>query len=236
MKHELVEKKGVGADRISVIPNGVETREFEALPTRTQARAELGLDENTMAVGLVGRLHHLKGADYLIEAMPRVLACKPDVKFALIGAGPEEQSLKALAEKRGVSDGVLFAGYRRDARRLMSAFDIVVLPSRDEAQSISLLEAMACRRPVVAANVGGVPEVVDDGITGLLYPAGDVHALAEAILALLNDGARRKAMGEAGRQRVADRFSRQSMLRETIAVYEHPAGSTSLETVPRADA
>src|SRR5581483_10501754 len=106
-------------------------------------------------------------------------------------------------------DAVLFAGYRRDARRLMPAFDIVVLPSRDEAQSISLLEAMACRRPVVAANVGGVPEVVDDGITGLLYPAGNVQALAEAVLALLNDGGRRKAMGEAGGQRVANRFSRQ---------------------------
>jgi glycosyltransferase involved in cell wall biosynthesis len=235
MKHELVEKKGVAADRISVIPNGVEPREFEALPTRTQARAELGLDENTMAVGLVGRLHHLKGADYFIEAIPRVLASKPDVKFILIGAGPEEQSLKALAEERGIAGRVRFAGYRRDARRLMPAFDVIVLPSRDEAQSISLLEAMACRRPVVAAKVGGVPEVVDDGITGLLYPAGNVQALAEAILTLLNDGARRKAMGEAGRQRVADRFSRQSMLRETVALYEHPTGSTSLETVPGAD-
>jgi glycosyltransferase involved in cell wall biosynthesis len=236
MKHELVEKKRVAADRISVIPNGVEPGEFEDLPTRSRARAEIGLEENTMAVGLVGRLHHLKGADYLLAAIPRVLASRPDVKFVLIGAGPEEQSLKALAEELGVSDAVRFAGYRRDARRLMPAFDVVVLPSRDEAQSISLLEAMACRRPVVAANVGGVPEVVDDGITGLLYPAGNVHALAEAILALLNDGARRKAMGEAGQQRVADRFSRQSMLRETVALYEHAARSTSLETVPGADA
>ncbi len=236
MKHELVQKKGVAADRISVIPNGVEPREFEAIPSRSQALAELGLQENTMAVGLVGRLHHLKGADYLIEAIPRVLASKPDVKFVFIGAGPEEQSLKALAEQRAVADAVLFAGYRRDARRLMPAFDIVVLPSRDEAQSISLLEAMACRRPVVAANVGGVPEVVDDGITGLLYPAGNVQALAEAVLALLNDGGRRKAMGEAGRQRVANRFSRQSMLRATAALYEHPAGPASLETAPGAGA
>src|ERR1041385_6564081 len=92
----------------------------------------------------------------------------------------------------------------------------VVLPSRGEAQSISLLEARACRKPVVAADVGGVPEVVADGVTGLLYPGGNVDALAAALLALLDDDARREAMGAAGRQRVAERFSRQAMLRPSL--------------------
>jgi len=236
MKRELVQKKGVSPERISVIPNGVEPGEFEALLTRRQALGELGLPESTTAVGLVGRLHHLKGADFLIEAIPRVLAAKPDVKFVLIGAGPEEQSLRELAEKRRVSGAVRFAGYRRDARRLMPAFEVVVLPSRDEAQSISLLEAMAARKPVVAADVGGVPEVVDDGVTGLLYPAGNIGALAEALLTLLNDGARREAMGEAGRERVTDRFSRQAMLRETAALYETPARPTAFEAMSGTDA
>ncbi|HKA31574.1 MAG TPA: glycosyltransferase family 4 protein [Candidatus Binatia bacterium] len=236
MKSELVQKKGVAPERISVIPNGIEPGEFETILTSRQALAELGLEENTTAVGLVGRLHHLKGADLLIEAIPRVLAAEPGVKFVLIGAGPEEQSLRELAEKRRVSGAVRFAGYRRDARRLMPAFKIVVLPSRDEAQSISLLEAMACRKPVVAAAVGGVPEVVDHGVTGLLYPAGNIDALAEALLTLLHDGARRQAMGEAGRQRVADRFSRQTMLRETSALYEAPAGRTSLQPASGTDA
>ena len=235
-KRELVQKKDVSPERISVIPNGVELAEFEALLTRRQALAELGFPENTTAVGLVGRLHHLKGADFLIEAIPRVLAAKPDVKFVLIGTGPEEQSLRELAEKRHVSGAVRFAGYRRDARRLMPAFETVVLPSRDEAQPFTLLEAMACRKPVVAADVGGVPEVVAHGVTGLLYPAGNIDALAEALLTLLNDGARRQAMGEAGRQRVADRFSRQRMLRETAALYEAPAGQISLEPVSGTDA
>jgi glycogen(starch) synthase len=236
MKRELVQKKGVSPERISVIPNGIEPGEFEDLLTRRQALAELGFPESTTAVGLVGRLHYLKGADLLIDAIPRVLAAKPAVKFILIGVGPEEQSLRELAEKRRVSSAVRFAGYRRNARRLMPAFDVVVLPSRDEAQSISLLEAMACRKPVVAADVGGVPEVVADGVTGLLYPGGNVDALAAALLALLNDGARREAMGAAARQRVAERFSRQAMLRETAALYEAPARPTALEAISGTDA
>ena len=236
MKRELVQKKGVAPERISVIPNGVEPGEFEALLTRRQALAELGFPESTTAVGLVGRLHYLKGPDLLIEAIPRVLAARPEVKFILIGAGPEEKTLRELAENRRVSGAVRFAGYRRDARRLMSAFDVVVLPSRDEAQSISLLEAMACRKAVVAADVGGVPEVVADGVTGLLYPAGNINALAEALLVLLNDGAKREALGAAGQQRVAERFSRQAMLRETAALYEPRTRPAVFEAISGTDA
>jgi glycosyltransferase involved in cell wall biosynthesis len=105
----------------------------------------------------------------------------------------------------------------------MPAFDALALPSRDESQSIALLEAMACRKAVVAARVGGVPEVVVDGVTGTLFPAGNVPALAEALVALLNDPKKRAAMGDAGRARVGDRFAQQVMLRETLAVYDASA-------------
>jgi glycosyltransferase involved in cell wall biosynthesis len=127
---------------------------------------------------------------------------------------------------------VLFAGYRRDAWRLMPAFDVVALPSRDEAQSIALLEAMACRRPVVAARVGGVPEVVADGVTGLLFARENVGALAGALIELLSDGEKRESMGEAGRRRVGERFSQAEMLRRTMSLYENGGATPQLRPEP----
>jgi glycosyltransferase involved in cell wall biosynthesis len=220
MKRELIEKKGVDPDHIRVISNGVEIEEFKDTFTRAEALAALGIPDDRLVVGFVGRLHHLKGLDLLIEAVPLVKERFSRVEFVIVGSGPEEESLKQLARERGVSETVRFAGYRRNAWRFMPAFDVVVLPSRDEAQSIALLEAMACGKPVVAARVGGVPEVVEDRVTGLLYPAGDVPALAAALIDVLKDASKRASMGAAGQRRVGDRFSRAEMLRQTIAMYE----------------
>lgn len=233
MKSELVEKKGVEPERVRVISNGVDIEEFKDAFTRPEALAALGVPEDRLVVGFAGRLHYLKGLDLLIEAIPLVKARFSRVEFVIIGSGPEEESLKQLARERGVSESVRFAGYRRNAWRLMPAFDVVVLPSREEAQSIALLEAMACGKPVVAARVGGVPEVVDDGVTGLLYPAGDVAALAAALIEVLKDASKRASMGAAGRWRVGERFSREEMLRKTMEVYESAQAAGPLE--PAAD-
>ncbi|HEX9444687.1 MAG TPA: glycosyltransferase [Candidatus Binatia bacterium] len=224
-KNELVQKKGVAPERVEVIPNGIELGEFDHAMERGEARRALGLAEEDLVVGLVGRLHRLKGIDLLIEAVPLARARAPRIKVVLLGSGPEEEPLRRLAEARGVTEAVLFAGYRSDARRLMPAFDALVLPSRDESQSIALLEAMACRKAVVAARVGGVPEVVVDGVTGILFPAENVPALAEALVALLNDPQKRAVMGGAGRARVRDRFAQDEMLRQTLSLYDTSAPS-----------
>jgi glycosyltransferase involved in cell wall biosynthesis len=231
-KRELVDKKGVAPERVSVISNGVDVETFENALARAEAQRALDLPNDGLVVGFAGRLHHLKGVDLLIEAVPLVKRRFPGVRFVIVGEGEEDETLKQQARERGVSDVILFAGYRRDAWRLMPAFDVVALPSRDEAQSIALLEAMACRRPVVAARVGGVPEVVADGVTGLLFARENVGALAGALIELLSDGEKRESMGEAGRRRVGERFSQAEMLRRTMSLYENGGATPQLRPEP----
>lgn len=231
MKRELISKKGVASERIRVIPNGVDLDNYGNMATRESALSELGASKENLVVGFVGRLHHLKGVDLLIDAAAAVKKRLPRVEFVFVGDGPEDETLKELAAEHGVSDIVRFAGYRRDAWRLMPAFDVVVLPSRDEAQSISLLEAMACGKPVVAARVGGIPEVVDDRVTGLLFPRENVSMLAKTLIDLLDDPQRRAIMGAAGRQRVRERFSQEEMLQKTLALYNAGAADTGLESL-----
>jgi glycosyltransferase involved in cell wall biosynthesis len=226
-KRELVQKKDVAPEQVVVVPNGIEVAAYTNMMERREARGALGLSNEALVVGLVGRLHDLKGVDLMIEAVPLIKAQAPRLQLVLIGIGPEEKALRQLAEERDASDVVRFAGYRSDARRFMSALDVLALPSRDEANPLSLLEAMACRKPVVAARVGGVPEVVIDGVTGILVPPENVPALAEAVVRLLKDPGRMKAMGEAGRERVQSHFSEDAMLEKTASLYGMPPGRSS---------
>ncbi len=220
VKNELADKKAAAKEKIIVIPNGVDAAEFEISPeSRSRARAALGLPEESSIVGMVGRLDDAKGADLLIRAAALIRAREPRLRVVLIGAGPAEQKLKQLAHELELSTVVSFAGHRSDARALMPAFDLLVLPSRYEAQSYSLLEAMACGKAVVAANVGGIPGVVVDGVTGLLFPPEDVAALAEAIVELLGAPEKSETMGRAGRRRVESQFSQSAMLEKTMALY-----------------
>jgi glycosyltransferase involved in cell wall biosynthesis len=168
---------------------------------------------------MVGRLDEAKGADLLIRAAALVRAEIPNLRILLIGAGPAESGLRKLVREHALSDIVIFAGYRRDARALMPALDLLALPSRYEAQSYSMLEAMACGKAVVAANVGGISAVLVDGVTGLLFPAEDFAALAAAIVKLLAEPNKRDEMGRAGRRRVETRFSQKEMLERTVALY-----------------
>ncbi len=220
VKEELVDKKSVAPAQVTVIPNGIDAAEFTGSPKeRSAARAALGLPDRSPVVGMVGRLDELKGGDLLIRAAALIRARVPELKVVLIGAGPAEHALKRLAAERGVSDIALFAGYRSDARRLMHALDLLVLPSRYEGQSFSLIEAMACGKPVVAANVGGIPGVLLDGVTGLLFPAEDFAALADSVVKLLAEPEKREEMGRAGRRRVESDFSQAAMLERTLALY-----------------
>ncbi|MGH7769147.1 MAG: glycosyltransferase family 4 protein [Candidatus Binatia bacterium] len=223
VKNDLTGKKAVATDKIVVIPNGVDAAEFSGSEKeRRDARAALGLPERSAAVGMVGRLHAMKGADLLIRAAALIRARAPHLRVALIGTGPEEAALKRLAEELRVSDIVSFAGYRSDARRLMHAFDVLAIPSRQDAQPFSLLEGMACGKPVVGANVGDIPGMLVDGVTGLLFPAGDFTALAAALAKLLGDPQKRTELGCAGRRRVESHFSQAAMLERTEALYRRP--------------
>jgi len=220
VKDDIVRKKNAVPEEVAVIVNGIDVSEFDTAADAGEIRAELGLEATAEVIGAVGRLQYDKGFDVLIRALALLRPRQPTLRLVLIGSGRDEAGLRELAERERVADVVHFAGYRSDARRLMRALDIVAIPSRREGQSFTLLEAMAARKPVVAANVGGIPEVLIDGVTGLLFPSENVAALANALEKLLNDPERRAAMGRAARDRVAREFTETAMVQKTAELYE----------------
>ena len=205
-------------DRIEVVHNGIELD--GAAPTGS-LRAELALPNGAPLIGEVARLCEVKGQRELIEALPAI----PDARLVLFGrdleqGGAFQEGLERTADRLGVRDRVVFAGHRDDAAQLLGELDLFVLPSWTEGLPLVVLEAMARRRAVVATPVGGTPEVVADGETGLLVPPRDSAALATAIRELLADPERRRRMGEAGYRRAAERFSAEAMTRRVLEIYD----------------
>ena len=208
--------------KLVVIPNGVP---IEAAPSYSAAsaqalRREWGIDTDGMVAGTVARLGAEKGHTFLLEAVAKVQNCLPQAKFLFVGDGPMRPQLEDRARILGVADSIIFAGLRHDIPTILSLFDLFVLPSLWEGLPMAVLEAMAAGLPVVATAVGGTPEVVLDGITGLLVPPRDPQALAEGILRLLRDPDLRQRMGGAGRERVAAHFSVEQMVQRTEKLYE----------------
>jgi len=207
---------GLPADKLVLIPNGVEVSETPLISCQ-EARVELGLPLDVPAIGTVSRLDPVKGIGFLIQALARV----DSAHLAVVGDGPERAVLGSLASSLDVADRVHWAGHRPDVPRLLPAFDLFVQPSLHEGLPNTVLEAMAAELPVVATTVGGTPEVVVDGVTGLLVPPCDSVALAEAIATILRDPGLRRTMGQAGRERVRRYFSLEQMIQRTQVLYEH---------------
>ncbi len=206
---------GLPAEKLVTIYNGVELPP-EPLPSRREARTELGLPLDGPVIGAVSRLDPVKGVDVLLRAFASI----EGAHLAIIGDGPERTALEALAEHLGVADRIHWAGHRCNVLRLLPALDLFVQPSLHEGLPNAVLEAMAAGLPVVATAVGGTPEVVVGGITGLLVPPNDTNALAEAIATLLRDPDLRRRMGRAGQERVRCRFSLKQMVQQMQALYE----------------
>jgi glycosyltransferase involved in cell wall biosynthesis len=161
-------------------------------------------------VGAVGRLSPEKGFDVFVRAAAIVARHRPDVSFVLYGEGPLRPALEELIRREGLVGRFVLGGFRQDLPAVLPQLDVAVSSSHTEGLPVALLEAMAAGLPVVATRVGGTPEVVADGVTGLLVPPNDPAALAAKVMALLDDP-RRAAMGEAGRRRVRDEFTFEAM-------------------------
>jgi glycosyltransferase involved in cell wall biosynthesis len=203
--------------RIEVVYNGVA---LDGTPAGG-VRAELGIPDGVPLIGEVGRLCDVKGQRELIAALAQL----PDARAVLVGAdleqgGAFQSALEREADRLGVRERVIFAGRRDDAPDLLGELDVLALPSWTEGLPLVVLEAMARRRPVVATPVGGTPEVVVDGETGLLVPPRDPDALAAALRRLLGDADLRRRMGEAGYQRVRERFAADAMADRMLAIYD----------------
>jgi glycosyltransferase involved in cell wall biosynthesis len=217
-----VRAEGRGRASYSVVPNGVDLSRFDVPAPRCALRRESGVPGGAVLVGVVARLEPEKGHEYLVAAWPDVVAAAPDAWLAIVGEGSACASLRAQAAAlpAPARDRIIFTGRREDVSALTADLDIAVLPSLREAQGISILEAMARRKPVVASAVGGIPEVVVDGVSGLLVPPADPSALASALARLAASEPMRARMGDAGRRIVEERFSMEAHVRAIQAIYD----------------
>ncbi|WP_100498373.1 glycosyltransferase family 4 protein [Geodermatophilus chilensis] len=209
---------GVPPERFTTVPNGVAPLRDRI--GRDAARAAIGLDPHQPVVLTVGRLTHMKGQWHLVDAVPGLLERFPDLAVVLVGDGPLREALEKRAAGLGVGGAVRFPGHRSDARQLLAAADVFVLPSRHEGMPLVALEAMEAGLPVVGTRVIGTEEVVADGVTGALVRPGDPAALGAALERLLADPALRRRQGAAGRRRYLACFTRERMAGDTAAVYE----------------
>lgn len=220
VKQHLV-AQGMAAERITVVHNGVDLRAMSRADESAGVREEWGLPAGGPVVIALGRLTPKKGHRDLLEALSR-LAGDPrweGLRLLVVGTGALGPELEREANALGLAERVIFTGFQRDVLPFLQAADIFVLPSIQEGLSLSALEAMALGKPVVACRVGGTPEVVVDGETGVLVSPGRPEELAGALEGLLEDPDRARAMGAAGRRRVRDAFDFEQMVSKIEAVY-----------------
>jgi len=211
----LVEAR-LGKEHLRLVHEGVPDR--PPMAGGRTALANLGVPEGALVVGNVAALTDHKDHATLLEAASRVVRERPHVRFVIVGEGEKRAELVEHRRRLGLEDKVIFAGFRDDLDRLLPAFDVFCLSSYKEGLGTSLLDAMAFARPIVATAAGGIPDAVEDGVTGRLVPVRDAGALAQALLTLLADPARRQEMGAGGRRRFLARFTAERMVEDTLAV------------------
>jgi L-malate glycosyltransferase len=219
----MVVADGVPKRRAVTVHEGIDLARVDAAPP-APLHEELSLPRGAPIVGNVAALVPHKGQRHLVDAAAEVVRRQPDMRVVIAGEGELQRALQQQIRHHRLGKHVVLAGFRPDVLSLHKAFDIFVMSSITEGLGTSLLDAMACGRPVVATSVGGIPEVVVDGETGLLVPPRDAAALADAIGRLLADPQLRQRMGAAGLQRVTERFTSEIMVRNTERMYRRILG------------
>ena len=206
--------------KLEPIRLGLELGQFlHAEKARGDFRRELGLDASTPLIGIVARLVAIKAHEVFFESAREVLRAQPAAKFVVVGDGERRHELVHLAQQLGIAESVLFVGWRRDMLNVYADLDVVALSSLNEGSPVALIEAMASGRPVVSTAVGGVPDVVIDGVTGLTVPPSNPPAMAEAILCLLRDHALARRLAGAGRRHVYPRYDSSRLVDDVRSLY-----------------
>jgi glycosyltransferase involved in cell wall biosynthesis len=214
------------------IYNGVDLSRYDHTEPCCTLAEEYGMEPGSQVVGVVARLEPEKGHPTLLEAWPQVLRAVPDAYLLVVGEGSRRAALEAQTRELRIAHRVVFTGRRDDVPSVTAALDVAVLPSYREAQGLSILEALALSRPVVASNVGGIPEMITDGVNGLLVPPHDVEALAAAIVRLLRDHPFADMLGRAGHDMVHDRFCIDLMVDAVQDIYAEGARLVRPTPVP----
>ena len=224
----MVIADGVRADQAVTVHEGIDIGRVAAAPP-ANLHADLWLPHDAPIVGNVAALVPHKGQRHLIEAAAIVVRKVPDARFVIAGEGELRPVLERQIKEHRLEKHVFLAGFRPDILSVHKAFDVFVMSSLTEGLGTSLLDAMACGKPIVATRAGGMPEVVLDGETGILVEPRDDAAMADAIVELLRDQALRRRMGAAGEARVREEFSAERMVQETLALYERVARHAHVE-------
>jgi glycosyltransferase involved in cell wall biosynthesis len=206
-------------EKMTVILNGTEVRPGLGADDISRRRIELGWLPDRPVIGTVARLHRQKGVVNLLRAAPKILNVFPEVRIAVVGDGPQGGSLRREAQRLGLEGHLFFLGERKDAASVMALFDVFVLPSLWEGLPFVLVEAAALGKPIVATAVDGVPEILEDGKTGLLVPPKDPSALADAVIRLLKDKEEARRLGAMARTLVPPRFPLRRMIDQTQNLY-----------------
>jgi glycosyltransferase involved in cell wall biosynthesis len=203
----------------SVIYNGVDVRRLAPASDKASAKRTLDISADAPVIGTVGSLCNQKGHSHLIRAFPLIRARLPNARLLIVGSGPDGEHLYRLAQECGCSDAVTFLGERDDIAACMHAMDVFAFPSIAEGFGLAIAEAMACAIPVVASAVGGIPELVQEDVTGLLVPPGEHVVLADKILQLLTNPQTAVRLGTSARRTVCSQFSIDNMVSQTSQVY-----------------
>lgn len=221
---ELI-RRGVRPERVRIVHNGIDTKRFhpeerlnrerflaEHFPLYTPGAA-------CILIGSAGNLRRIKGYDDLVEALPQILALMPNARFVVWGDGPERDRLIAKADKLNVRHAINFCGYDDAMEGRLPLLDLYVQPSRTESFGMAAAEAMACGVPVLVSDAGGLKYLVEHGVSGEVFAAGDVAAFANQVVGLAEDGEKRARLGQAGRQRIEEHFSQEKLENEMRKIY-----------------
>ncbi|NQT46804.1 MAG: glycosyltransferase family 4 protein [Candidatus Omnitrophica bacterium] len=228
VKGHLIDDMGVANNRIALIHNGIEVERF-ARPISDENKKYLkerfGLGRGPI-IGSLGRLSPVKGFDLLVKAMKDIIKVMPDAQLLLVGDGPEGEKLRSLSKELGVEESIVFVPSVENGAELLSIMDVAVFPSIQEGLGLSLIEAMAVGRPVIASDVGGISTLVKDSETGLLFPKGDVASMAGKIIRLLTEDGLRDRIRKNGQEKVRRDFTSDQMCEKVINVYKESLGGS----------
>lgn len=226
VKEHLI-KQGVSAEKITVIPNGIPIDRVKIELSKEDAKNKLGFGKDDILLGVVGKLTPRKGHRYLLEALKDLTPKFPKLKLLVVGLGELRDELERLSMELGISKCVFFLGFRTDVPLILKALDLFVFPSLREGMPQAVMEAMLSNLPVIATSVSGIPELIRDGVEGMLVPPMEADALREKIILLLNDKELRYHLGKNAKERIEKDFSVDKMVDKTLEVFHH-----LVETLP----
>ncbi|MFP4472432.1 MAG: glycosyltransferase family 4 protein [Candidatus Omnitrophota bacterium] len=219
---------GVSAQKIHMIHNGIDLSRFVPVDDhfRSQIRSRYGLG-NEKVIGIIARLSDVKGHDVLVEAMPRILVHVPDARLMIVGEGKRAEFIEKRVQDLGLQQRVDFFPVSGETEKFLPVFDCFVMPSRQEGLGLSVMEAQSVGMPVVASNVGGLPDIIEHEVSGLLVPPGDADALAGSVIRVLRDRELSRRLGENARSAAVRFYGVDLMADRVLDVYMRVAGQAA---------